>query len=260
MNSILVKYFTNLMDHFGLKVISKWRWNSYELATHTRELFNLLGIDCVIDVGANIGQYGKFLRTHIGYKGLILSFEPVPEIYARLVSIAKNDPLWKTFPFALGSINEIQSINITKGESLHSFLTPKVSGLKIGNQGFLHDVDSFNQIIRSEMVEIKKLDSFIEEADSALNLKKSRIFLKLDTQGFDHFVIEGAKNSFSMIYALQSEISCLPLYQKMEDYTHSIEFLRDFGFDVTGMFPVNRDQWLRVVEFDFLAINRTHIS
>ena len=45
----------------------------------------------------------------------------------------------------------------------------------------------------------------------------------------------------------------------MTDYLQSIETLKNIGFDVTGMFPVNRDKWLRVVEFYFIAINRNKI-
>ena len=49
------------------------------MANRLRDLFDRLGIKRVIDVGANEGQYGDFLRTEVGFKGLIKSFEPVPE-------------------------------------------------------------------------------------------------------------------------------------------------------------------------------------
>ena len=49
-------------------------------------------------------------------------------------------------------------------------------------------------------------------------------------------------------------------YQDMDDYIKSIYNLKNHGFDVTGIFPGNRDQWLRVVEFDLIAINRKIIN
>lgn len=255
MNKTLTRIVTNIMDKIGYKIIPKWRWNNYELATHTRDIFELLKINCVLDVGANKGQYGNFLRTHVGYSGQIFSFEPVKKIYDKLLLSSKLDPLWEVFPFAFGSKNGSFPINITKHHTLNSFLTPEITGLTFNKQFHL---DDFNSVVHSETVKMKKIDSFFEE-DLLIDLKKSRIFMKLDTQGYDNFVIEGAKNSISEICAIQSEISCIHIYQGMEEYFQSIENFKNYGFDVTGMFPVNRDQWFRVVEFDFLAINRNKV-
>ena len=44
------------------------------LGTHLAMLFARLKINCVLDVGAHVGQYGRFLRN-IGYSGHIVSFE-----------------------------------------------------------------------------------------------------------------------------------------------------------------------------------------
>src|SRR5579871_2898133 len=71
------------------------------LAQHLQDLFEDLEIDCVLDVGANAGQYGQFLREQVGYRGLIFSFEPVSDTYSQLCTAAKGDPKWKTFCLAL---------------------------------------------------------------------------------------------------------------------------------------------------------------
>ena len=42
-------------------------------------------IDAVIDVGANIGQYGRRLRA-AGWSGPILSYEPIPELHEALLA------------------------------------------------------------------------------------------------------------------------------------------------------------------------------
>src|SRR4026209_949390 len=60
----------------GYEIIPSWRCDSRGLPTHRPDLFERLAIDCVIDVGANRGQYGRLLRTEVGYRGYIASFEP----------------------------------------------------------------------------------------------------------------------------------------------------------------------------------------
>src|SRR6266496_6469145 len=51
---------------------------------HLHRFFKHFKVDCVFDVGANAGQYANMLRTEVGYKGDIVSFEPIPELAQRL--------------------------------------------------------------------------------------------------------------------------------------------------------------------------------
>jgi len=62
----------------GFDVV-KYRPTRHPLA-RTRFLFERFGIDLVLDVGANTGQYARQLR-HTGYRGRIVSFEPLASAY-----------------------------------------------------------------------------------------------------------------------------------------------------------------------------------
>ncbi len=245
MKSSLSEIVISTLDRIGVKAVAKWRWEKWEIASHTRNLLQLLKVDCVLDVGANKGQYANFLRTHVGYEGEILSFEPVQELALVLSERAKNDPLWHVFPCALGAREESLPINVTHGTTLHSFLAPVRSGVEY--------IDQLNTVVRTEEVLVRTVDSVLKERESS---RSNTFFLKLDTQGYDHEVLKGATNYLPRIAALQMEISCIPIYEKMTRLLESLESLEKLGFDVTGMFPVNRDKWLRVVEFDCLAVNR----
>jgi FkbM family methyltransferase len=89
-------------------------------------------VDLVVDVGANIGQYGRLLRDW-GYDGRILSFEPMRDEYAVLSRVADADGWWETVRSA--DDGEL-AIHVT-GNSL-SRLSP---GLTDGRTGETLQVD-----------------------------------------------------------------------------------------------------------------------
>ena len=58
----------------GYTVIPNWRLDTFASAAFLRRLLAHLEIDCVIDVGANAGQYHDFLRSEVGFEGLVASY------------------------------------------------------------------------------------------------------------------------------------------------------------------------------------------
>ena len=45
-----------------------------------------------------------------------------------------------------------------------------------------------------------------------------------------------------------------PIYKGVPTYLEAISHLNTLGFDLTGLFPVARDEHLRVVEFDCVTV------
>lgn len=86
----------------GLLVIAEWRIDSYFLAMRLKRIISEYQIDCIFDVGANVGQYHDFLRNHVEYNGLIISFEPDPDNFKRLNENKKTDNKWMILDYALG--------------------------------------------------------------------------------------------------------------------------------------------------------------
>jgi len=54
-------------------------------------------VNMVFDVGANTAQFGRKLRE-AGYRGRIVSFEPLSSVWDQLSAESKNDPLWEVAP------------------------------------------------------------------------------------------------------------------------------------------------------------------
>lgn len=202
-----------------------------------------LGIDCVLDVGANQGQFGRTLRES-GYQGRIVSFEPVPEAFDVLRQVAARDGNWTAFPFALGETAGSLELNITEETVFSSFLTP----LAASQEQF-----PTNRTLRRQTVSVRRLDEVF--AECAGSQASPRVYLKMDTQGFDLEVFRGAEGVLPSIFGMQSEISFRPIYDGMRGYADNLTEYLGKGFEVHDFLVVNRDlDQLAVVEMDCVLI------
>jgi len=215
-------------------------WFSYEL--HLKSVLEKYCVDLVLDVGANQGQFVETLRKF--YKGKVISFEPVSTVFDKLQNAAAVDPQWDVYNLALGSRNGTQTLNVSQSSVFSSFL-------KIND--YCHDRFGSNaETIREEVVPVRRLDEVLEQLVPEAN--RARIFLKMDTQGYDQEVYKGLGNLVKHIVGLQTEVSVIQVYNNMCPWTESIRFFETEGFGVIGLFPVNRDT-LRVIEYDCMMIN-----
>jgi FkbM family methyltransferase len=242
-------------DRLGFAVVPAWRMPSLQQAHDLGHILRTLEIDTVLDVGANEGGYRQFLRENVGFRGRIVSFEPVSSVYQALTAAAKADPDWTGFQMALGDADGQLDINVSNRTTMSSFLQPDRAGL--AGMGYGHLV-AVTDVVRTETVTVRRLDSVL--ADVLNGRRDSRILLKCDTQGFDLEVIAGASASLSSIVALQVELSFKPIYENAPAYGEVLERINGAGFDVSGIYPVRRDELLRIVNFDCLMINSRHPS
>jgi FkbM family methyltransferase len=231
----------------GYEIVPLRDMKERDFALHLGELLAYLEIDCVLDVGANVGQYHDFLRNNVLFDGTIISFEPVSRHVSRLRERAQADPDWHIDDCALGANNGSLSINVMVSDQFSSFLEPDNSRVR--------DYAGLNVPCHTETVAVKTLDSVLPELRQRHGFR--RPYLKLDTQGFDIEVLEGALQSLPGIPALQSEASVIGVYKGMPGYIETIRYLGGRGFDITGLYPVSRDRSLRLIEFDCVMINRS---
>lgn len=239
-----------LLERFGYGLVPSWLLPDLPLANHLRDLFGILNIDCVLDVGANTGQYHDFLRDTVGYNGLIISFEPIKKNLEILEQRSQPDSNWLICDFALGAEEAEIPFNVMETNSFSSFLKPTDS--------VLNDFSAQNSVAHQEIVKMKRLDVALPDLTSDHQI--SNIYLKMDTQGYDLEVFKGAKHLLPSIKALQTELSVQQISEEMPDYITAIQALNKHDFDITGMYTVSRDRILRVVEFDCVMINTSQAS
>jgi FkbM family methyltransferase len=215
-------------------------------AAHVELRTLLQNVDLVIDVGANEGQFYRSVRHALGYRGDVLSFEPNPDMYARLTQFRQQDPRLKTFDCALGAAAGSSTFNLYEDSKLSSFL----QGDDTASTRFKGKFDKRREIV----VPVKTLSAVLDE----LAFEKPRsIFLKLDTQGFDLEVYKGIGRYADQVQYLQTEFSVIPLYNNMPHFTTAIQFFEDAGYKILSLTPVTRDkQRGYVIEFDALWAKR----
>ena len=186
-----------------------------------RKLLLHFGINKILDVGANYGQYAKELRK-IGFTGTIVSFEPISSVFEILKKNMKNDSKSKLMNFALGNVEEIKTINIAKNFASSSFFN---------RAKHLDETAKETEYISEEKVEIKVLDAIY---DSICN-EEDVVFLKLDTQGYEKIILEGSKESLKKIKGIQIELGLKPSYDGAPEYKEIFKILEDAGFTLYSL-------------------------
>jgi FkbM family methyltransferase len=185
-------------------------------------LFAHYGIDLVIDVGANAGQYGRFLRT-TGYRGQILSLEPLSTAFAQLQITAASDPSWKTRRTAIGDHSGTATINVAANSESSSLLPMLPEHLKAYPQSAFQS---------TEEVPVTRLEEIIDDVP-----RSARIFVKVDTQGYERRVIESAGAALERVRGVQLEMSLVPLYEGESLLPDLVTFMSSEGFTLMSVEP-----------------------
>jgi FkbM family methyltransferase len=182
------------------------------------------GIRCILDVGANVGQYASELREW-GYRGRIVSFEPLTQAHAALTRAATGDPAWTVAPrCAVGAARATSVINIAANSVSSSLLAMNETHEKAAPG---------SKYAGREEVEIRPLDELVAELCDT----DAPFYLKIDTQGYEKAVLEGAVKTLPRCAAVQLELSLTPLYDGGFQFHEGIDRMRDLGFRVFAIYP-----------------------
>lgn len=218
----LIKIFKKSFNFFNLEIDKLSPRSNPEL--QVARILEKMQIDLVVDIGANEGQFASEI-IYFGYKGKILSFEPLSSAYSRLLGSSANTSSWEVYPrCAIGDHDGEIEINISN-YSVSSSILP-ITKLHL-------NAEPRSKTIGKEKVKIYKLDSiifpYIESSKNA--------FLKIDTQGFEWQVLNGCEKSLSSFKGILCELSLQPLYESQHLWLEIIERLRNNGFYLYAIQP-----------------------
>jgi FkbM family methyltransferase len=182
-------------------------------------LFKEMGITHVIDIGANTGQFAESLYD-FGYQGKVISFEPVNKAHQELISRSKAHPNWTVAErCAIGGMDGEIEINVSDDTVFSSVL-------EIKDDYVAHNRKS--QITRKEKTPLFRIDTilarYVPEKDAV-------IMLKIDTQGYEKEVLDGATKTLQRSKGLKIEIPLYAIYENTRfEFYDIMDFTRQHGF------------------------------
>jgi FkbM family methyltransferase len=194
-------------------------------------------VDLVLDVGANRGEYGDQLFRW-GYAGKVVSFEPTSDAWELLRREMKRYPgRWDGRNIALGAECGAVQINVSRNSRFSSIL---------GQTAAAKTFDPNMVIVATETVQLRTLDSLIKDFPS------DRIYLKIDTQGFEQAILDGAGEFLKKCVGVQLELPVEHLYEGTWRFEEAVAYMRERGFVPAQMLPVTviTTDKASVTEFD----------
>jgi FkbM family methyltransferase len=198
--------------HLGLEVV---RYDGRRFVARKRiEVIRAKGANIALDVGAGIGQFAGWLRAE-GYAGPIVSFEPVGETFSELQRLAAADPAWTCVNLALAERDGEAVINVADNLWSSSLLP-----MRREHKAAAPD----SAYVGTQTVRLARLDSL------DLIAPGDRAYLKIDVQGTEGSVLDGAAGVFDRVVAAELELSLVELYEGQELLPALRERMRTHGF------------------------------
>jgi FkbM family methyltransferase len=198
------------------------------------------GIDTVLDIGANVGQYGLNVRR-AGFTGRIISVEPLTGAYGELVKRAARDSAWLTLNAAAGRESGEVEINVSANSFSSSVLPMSEAHLISAPRSAYIAKETVRVVTVADLVQTNSVDP-------------ARTLLKIDTQGYEAEVIAGADELITEFAALQFEVSLVELYNGQQLAEEIIDQLRRWGYRLQTLEPGLSAADGRLLQADILVV------
>lgn len=188
-------------------------------------LLGHLAVDLVIDVGANDGGYARTLRR-LGYRGRIVSFEPLSEPFARLSAASDGDTLWDVVRCAVGDEEGEIVVHVAGNSGASSSVLPMLETHLTAAPAAAY--------VKDEKVPVHRLDALVAD-----RVEGRRCFLKMDVQGFERAVLAGASGLLASdrLLGVQAEMSLVPLYEGSMLWRETVDRMSGAGFELASLVP-----------------------
>jgi len=194
-------------------------FKNFEAKTTLNKEYNLIAkeffekeIECILDVGANIGYQSSFYNKFFGNKIQIHSFEPHPIIYYFLEKNLSSFDNIKLYNFALGNENKEDYMSIPNYE-IH----------RLSNLGVM-SIGQHSNNFKTKIL-IKKLDLL------PISFQQFKaIYIKIDVEGYEENVLKGMSNFLNSNLHLYLKIEINKNFNNVAKINSTINFIEKLNF------------------------------
>ncbi len=196
-----------------------------------------LSCECVVDVGANRGQFALIARQ-VFPLAKIHSFEPLEEPAQIFKRIFSNDPNVTLHPCAIGREKTVSTIHVTMDDDSSSMLpiTKTQSSM-------------FPGATEKETRQVTVLP--LSQALGDISIPSASL-LKIDVQGFELDVLQGCEDILDKFSHLYIECSFIELYEGQALAHQIIAWLEQRRFILIGVYNMYYEKNGAAVQGDFL--------
>jgi FkbM family methyltransferase len=196
--------------------------------------------DCVVDIGANKGQFATFARNCFP-QCRIVSFEPLDRPARIYESFFHNDTRTRLVRAAVGTERGSLLMHVTAKDDSSS---PLAVG-KLQTQTF------GTTVIDTLEVPCGPLSDYLRDDELG-----QQNLLKVDTQGFELQVLRGAEGLLDKISAVYCELSFRELYVDQPLASEVIAYLHDQQFFLAGVYNITLNPVIGQLQADMLFVRR----
>lgn len=210
-----------IFSQFGYSIVKNIS-KSDIFFSNQKKLIHTNNEPTIFDVGAYKGETVLAYNNLFNSSCKIYAFEPFIEVFQELENRTADYNNINIYNYALGNRKGSVTFHVNNFHATNSILPTDIRANKTWKEGLMET---------QEKIEIPMLaiDDFVKEN----NIDVIDI-LKLDTQGSEHLVLEGAKNSISkgMIKLICAEIIVMPTYEGQKDLHEILEMYNNLGFQL----------------------------
>ncbi len=215
----------------------RWLFHGVAPTVEHYEALRRLPIATVLDVGANKGQFSALSR-HLWPTATIHAFEPLDKEARGMASLFSSDPRCHVHHTALADAAGESTFHVSSSRASSSLLG-------IGPQ----QVEIWPQTAEAETITVK-----VERIDRLLDVEEilRPCLLKLDVQGAELLVLDGADGLFKAIDHVYLEVSFVELYIGQDLFPEIFSRMAACNYEIANIAELTHDRLGRLVQANVL--------
>lgn len=215
-----VTWFIGKIDNRIFHYIKRWVHKKQRIRGELYDqqwVLNTLKPSVFIDVGANVGYYPiQLLKT--GFTGKIIAIEPVRHVFKTLKKHADNGQKFTAINAGVSDTSGSMTLYVCGTGGGQSSYLPPTEYLEYNSKAKIEDTYETDIVTLSQIIE-----QHVPNADN--------IYIKIDVQGLEKKVIQGAKQHLSKVIGCKLEMAVNNSdYEDQPDMWEIIQYMKQQGF------------------------------